>query len=139
MGEKGAVNVQGLRDFALLAGRIFMAALFIYDAALLVHSPAGSIAYMQQFGVPGLLLYPTAVFELLAGFLIAMGLAVRAAALGLATFCLLTALIFHHDLSDINESIQFGKDLGLAGGFLLVFAGGAGRLSLNRHVRRGKS
>ena len=37
---------------------------------------------------------------------------------------MLTAVVFHRDFADVNELIQFGKDLGLAGGFLFLAAGG---------------
>jgi putative oxidoreductase len=48
---------------------------------------------------------------------------------------LLTALTFHRNLVDLTELIQFGKDFGLAGGFLLLAAGGAGDWSLDARLR----
>ena len=107
-----------------LAGRIFIAAVFIYDATLMVRFPADNMAYMEQYGVPGLLLYPTALFQFFGGLAIVFGLCLRPVALAFAGFCLLTAIVFHRDLADANVLIQFGKDLGLAGGFLFLAAGG---------------
>lgn len=126
--------MNSLRGLALLVGRAFIATVFIYDAVLLTRSPAVNIAFMERFGVPGLLLWPTAIFELVGGMLIILGLATRAAALAFVGFCLLTALIFHHQFADLSEVIQFGKDLGLTGGFLFLFAVGPGPLSLDHRI-----
>ena len=106
-----------------LAGRVLIAAVFIYDATLMVRFPGPNVAYMEQFGVPGLLLYPTALFQFLGGLAIVFGVWLRPLAVAFAGFCLLTAALFHHDFANASELIQFGKDLGLAGGFLLLAAG----------------
>ncbi len=125
-----------LRAPALLAGRVLIAAVFVYDAVLIVQSPAEGASYLEQFGVPGILLYPAAVFEFVAGLMVALGLAARPAALALSGFCVMTALIFHRDLGNPAEALEFGKDIGLAGGFLFLAAEGAGRLSLRRSPRQ---
>lgn len=119
-------------DLARLVGRILIAAIFIYDATQLVRFPEGSATFMEQFGVPALLLYPTAIFEFFGGLLIVIGLFTRLTALAFTGFCLLTALIFHHDLANSSEVLQFGKDLGLAGGFMFLFASGAGCFSFDQ-------
>jgi putative oxidoreductase len=123
------------RNLALLGGRIFIASVFICDAFLLLRSPADSVAYMEQFGVPGALLWPTLAFELVGGMMIVAGLLTRLTSLCFAGFCLLTALIFHRDLADTTEFIQFGKDFGVAGGFLFLAVAGAGSWSLDALFR----
>ena len=127
--------MDALRNFAWLAGRVFIAALFIYDATVLVRFPAGSVEYMERFGVPGFMFWPTAAFQFIGGLMIVAGLATRLIALGFVGFCLLTALTFHRNLADLTELIHFGKDFGLAGGFLFLVAGGAGAWSLDRRWR----
>ncbi len=122
----------------LLAGRVLIAILFIYDATLMVRFPDANAAYMAAFGMPALLLYPTAVLQFAGGVLVLIGAWARPAALALAAFCLATALIFHRQLADTSELIQFGKDIGLAGGYLLLAARGAGALSVDR-ILRGRS
>jgi putative oxidoreductase len=107
----------------LLIGRVLLAAVFIYDATLMVRFPVENAAYMGQFGVPAALLYPTAVFQVVGGLMIVLGLWLRPVALAFAGFCLLTAILFHHDFAAASELIQFGKDVGLAGGFLLLAVG----------------
>jgi putative oxidoreductase len=124
-----------LRNLALLAGRIFIAAIFIYDATLIARFPADNVAYMESFGVPSFVLWPTAFFQFAGGLVIVVGLVTRLTALGFAAFCLLTALTFHRNLVDLTELIQFGKDFGLAGGFLFLAAGGAGDWSLDALLR----
>jgi putative oxidoreductase len=112
-----------------------MAVVFVYDAILLIRAPAANAAYLEQFGVPALLVYPAMILEFFGGLLVAIGLFTRLAALALAAFCLATALLFHHKFLASGEVIQFGKDLGLAGGYMLLVLEGAGRLSL-AHVMR---
>ncbi len=126
--------MEATRNLALAVGRIAMAAIFVYDATLLARFPDGNIAFMERFGVPGILLWPTAAFQFVGGLMIVAGLATRATAVAFAGFCALTALTFHRDLADLNEAIQFGKDFALAGGFLFLFSAGAGAWSLDRRL-----
>ena len=50
-------------------------------------------------------------------------------------FCIATALIAHADWSDMNNMINFQKNLAMAGGFLVLGAFGPGALSID--ARRG--
>ncbi len=125
-----------LRGPLLLIGRVLIAVLFIYDATLMVRFADANAAYMEQFGLPGQLLYPTAMLQFAGGVLVLIGAWARLAALALAVFCLATALVFHHQLADTNELIQFGKDIGLAGGYLFLAAEGAGTVSVDHGLRR---
>jgi putative oxidoreductase len=124
--------MDALRNLALLAGRVLIAALFIYDATVIARFPDATFQYMEKFGLPGSLVWPTAAFQFAGGLLIVAGLATRLTALGFASFCAMTALFFHHDFANAGEVIHFGKDFGLAGGFLILAASGAGAFSLDR-------
>jgi putative oxidoreductase len=75
------------------------------------------------------------ILEILGGLAIIVGWQARIAAFLLAGFCLLSAVLFHGNIGDQGEQIQFLKNLGLAGGFLLIVAHGAGAWSLDN--RRG--
>ena len=86
---------------------------------------------MENHGVPGLLLPLVILTELGGGLLIVCGFQARLAALALSGFCTLTALLFHGDLTDLNELIHFNKDIAIAGGFLVLVAFGAGGWSLD--------
>jgi putative oxidoreductase len=120
-----------LRNLAVLAGRILIAAIFIYDATLIARFPADNAGFLEGFGVPSFMIWPTALLQFAGGLGIVVGLLTRIFALAFAAFCILTALIFHNNFADLGETIQFGKDLGLAGGFLFLAAGGAGEWSLD--------
>ena len=60
----------------------------------------------------------------------------RIAALALAAFTVLAALLFHANFADPMQQIMFLKNLSIAGGFLLLASNGAGVWSVD--VRRGK-
>jgi putative oxidoreductase len=49
----------------------------------------------------------------------------------LAAFCVGTALLAHFDFADQNQMTLFMKNLGLAGGFLLLSVAGAGGYSVD--------
>lgn len=123
-----------MADFAKLAapaGRIFMALIFILGGLSKLGDVAGTGAYMQSAGVPSILAAPAGLFELLAGLAIAVGFQTRITALLLAGFCLLTAALFHSNFADQMQMILAMKNLAIAGGFLILFANGAGGMSLD--------
>lgn len=65
-----------------------------------------------------------------------LGYHTRLAALALAGFCILTAVLFHADFSDTMQMIMFSKNMALAGGFLCLVAHGAGAFSLDNKVKQ---
>lgn len=126
-----------LTDAALAAARLLLSLLFVVEGWLKIRNYAGVLDYMAGHGIPGVLLPAVIALELGGGLLVAAGLFTRWAALALAGFCLLTALLIHGNVADGNEFIQFGKNLGIAGGFLALAVAGAGRWSLD--ARRARS
>ena len=115
---------------ALLA-RLMLVFIFIIEGWGKIGNYAGTQEYMASHGVPGTLLPLVILTELGGGLLVAVGLLTRLAALALAGFCVLAALIFHQNLADANEFIQFTKDMAIAGGFLMLVAFGAGSWSID--------
>jgi len=107
-----------------LVGRILITALFLISAYDKIFSIDGSMSWMEGFGVPGFLLYPTIVLEIILPLCIIVGYQARIAASLLALFCLATAFIFHLDFTDPMQKISFLKNIGLAGGFLFIVANG---------------
>ena len=105
-------------------GRILISALFLLSAYNKIFSIDGTMGWMEGFGIPGLLLYPTIALEIILPFFIIIGYQARLSAGLLAIFCLVTAFIFHYDFNDQMQTIAFLKNLGLAGGFLFVVANG---------------
>lgn len=116
------------------AGRILLAALFLYEAYAKLKGYDLAVRYAASFGVPSVLMPVAIATELGGGALIVLGLFTRLAALALAGFCLVTAFIFHTKLSVTNEVLHFGKDIALAGAFLFVAGRGAGRFSLDARL-----
>ena len=132
-GEAGALPA--LEAAGILAARLLLAALFVVEGWLKLTSYRAIVGYMEANGVPGALLPFVILTELGGGLMVAVGLFTRAAALALAGFCLLTALLFHSVLEQSEQLIHFGKNLGLAGGFLLLALHGGGRWSLDGRRR----
>lgn len=125
-----------LHDVGELAGRILLAAIFLLSGWSKIGGYAGTQGYMESMGVPGALLPLVIAVELGAGLLIVAGLWTRLAALALAGFTLLSALLFHANIGDPMQQIMFLKNLAIAGGFLVLFARGAGPLSLDARRAR---
>ncbi|MFY9315430.1 MAG: DoxX family protein [Burkholderiales bacterium] len=120
-----------LHDFSELAGRILIATIFVVAGAGKIAGYAGTQAYMQSQGVPGVLLPLVIAAELGGGLLIILGLWTRLAALALAGFSILSALLFHANFADQMQQIMLMKNFAMAGGFLFLVAHGAGALSLD--------
>lgn len=120
-------------DLASLVGRIFLASLFIVFGFEKITGYASSAGYMETYGLPGALLPLAIVAELGGGLAILFGFFSRWAALALAGFCIVTALVFHTAWSgDAGQGqfINFMKNIALAGGLLLLFANGPGRYAV---------
>jgi putative oxidoreductase len=113
------------------AGRILLAALFLYEAYVKLSAYGPAVQYAAAYGVPSVLMPFAIATELGGGVLVVLGLFTRLAALAFAGFCLMTAVIFHTKFSDSNQVLHFGKDIALAGAFLFVAGRGAGRFSLD--------
>jgi putative oxidoreductase len=120
-------------DLASLVARLLLSPIFIIAGIEKVTGYEGSAGYMEAYGLPGVLLPLAIVAELGGGLAILLGVFSRWAALALAGFCIVTALIFHTAWSgDAGQmqQISFLKNLGLAGGLLLLFANGPGRYAV---------
>lgn len=115
---------------ASLLARFLLSAIFVIAGAEKLMGYEGTVGYMEQYGVPGALL-PVVIFtELAGGLAILFGVLTRWAALGLAAFSLLAALIFHADLGDSVQFVLFLKNLAIAGGLLLLAVHGPGAYAL---------
>lgn len=123
-----------------LLARVALALIFIASGWGKLSDYAGTVAYMESMQVSASLL-PLVIFaELGGGLAVLLGFQTRLAALGLAVFSVLTAILFHVGGSDAaqqyNNSIHFMKNIGLAGGFLALMLLGAGRLSIDQLLER---
>ncbi len=121
-------------DVFLLIGRILAASLFIMSGVQKLMGIEGVAGYVYSVGLPYpyVLAWVVAIFETLAGILLLIGFFTRSAALGLAAFCIFTAIVFHYQPDNQQQMINFMKNLALAGGYLAFAAVGAGRFSIDR-------
>ena len=108
-----------------LIGRIFISTVFLLSGFNKIGNYEGTIGWMESFGLPGFLLIPAIILEILAPILIIIGYQTKIAAGALSLFCLATAIIFHNDFSDQMQFIAFMKNIALAGGFLFLVINGA--------------
>ena len=124
--------MSNLIDFS---ARILISALFLISAYNKIFNIESSMNWMSGYGVPGILIYPTILLEILLPVMIIIGYKVRIAAGLLSIFCLLTAFIFHFDFADQIQLILFLKNIGLAGGFLFVVVNGTKEWSLDKEKK----
>ena len=120
-----------MTPYAAPLGRLLLSLIFVLGGASKFGNLAGTGAYMETVGLPAILAGPAAAFELAGGLAILLGWQTRLVALLLAGFCLVTAALFHNNFADQVQMIMFLKNLGLAGGFLTLYAHGGGGMSLD--------
>jgi len=112
-------------------GRIFLSALFLFNGIAKIFYYEGTIEYMENFSVPGYLIIPAIIIEILFPILLTIGYKTRFSAIVLALFTILLAVIFHTDFSSQIQLTQFLKNFAIAGGFLIIFAYGPNKYSID--------
>ncbi len=117
-----------------LTGRIFLSFIFLLAGIGKIFNYEGTIDYMENFGVPGYLLTPAIILEILFPLLIIVGYKTKISAIILSIFSILLAIIFHTDFSNQMELMSFLKNLAIAGGFLIIFVRGAGKYSIDQRL-----
>ena len=118
-----------------LIGRVLISSLFLVSAFNKIFSIGGSMDWMEGFGVPGFLIYPAIVLEIILPIFVIVGYRARISAGLLAIFCLATAFIFHLDFSNQMQLVSFLKNIGLAGGFLFIVVNGTRDWSVDREKK----
>ena len=108
-----------------LIGRVFISGIFLLSGFNKIGNYDGTIGWTESFGLPGFLLIPAIVLEIVAPILIIVGYQTKIAAAALSLFCIATAIIFHTDFSDQMQVVAFMKNIALAGGFLFLLVNGA--------------
>jgi putative oxidoreductase len=126
-----------LHPWIELAARLLLVAMFIITGFNKIGGYEGTQQYMQSMGVPGALLPLVIALEIGGGLAVAVGFGTRIVAFLLAGFTMLATLIFHSNLADQAQMLFFLKNLGITGGFLLLFVHGAGPLSIDAKRARG--
>ena len=120
-----------LNNLTMLAGRAMLAAIFIVAGFGKIGAYAGTQAYMESAGIPGMLLPAVIALELGGGIAILIGFQTRVLAAMLGAFTLVAAIVFHSDFSQQLQSILFMKNVAIAGAFLLLLSQGPGAWAID--------
>lgn len=119
-------------------GRVGLSLIFIMAGIGKLMEPESTNAYISSnpyLSSMGFLpmAWGVGLFELIAGIFILIGFMTRLTSLLLAGFTILTALFFHNDFGDPLQMQMFLKNIAIAGGFLVLFAYGNTRASLDSY------
>ena len=117
-----------------LLGRILISSLFLLNGIFKISNYDGTVAWIESFGMPGILIIPAIILEVFGPILIIIGYKVKIAAGFLSLFCVATAIIFHNDFSDQMQFTSFMKNIALAGGFLFIVVNGTKDLSIEKKI-----
>ena len=123
--------MKSIQDAAVLLARILIFSWFFPAGLGKVTHYAATATYMDANGVPSWLLPLVIATEIGCAVFLLFGWKTRLFAFLLAGYTLLAVLLFHlHPTSDTGSIIQMAE-LVDAGGFLVLFAHGAGNWSLD--------
>ena len=136
MGKADTCKTQD--DMILLAGRVALGAIFVKSGLQKLLALSAFAAGLAQRGVPQseTLAVIGATVEFVGGLLIVAGFRTREAALLMIVFVIVATGISHRfwefvEAARRTQESQFFKNLSIIGGFLLLFACGGGRFSLD--------
>tara|TARA_B100001029_G_scaffold79480_1_gene65148 strand:- start:46 stop:423 length:378 start_codon:yes stop_codon:yes gene_type:complete len=115
-----------------LLGRVLISAIFLLNGFFKISNYDGTVGWIESFGIPGVLIIPAIILEVIGPILIIIGYKTKIAAGFLSLFCILTAIIFHNDFSDQMQLTSFLKNIALAGGFLFIVVNGAKEFSIEK-------
>ena len=122
----------------VVTARVLLAAMFVLAGFSKFAGLAGTAGYIASKGLPmpSVLAFGTAALEVVAGLALAIGFQARWAALALAIFTLLASVLFHNFWAmpaeqQMVQQLMFMKNLAVTGGLLMVFAFGAGPVSVD--------
>ncbi len=121
------------KALGMLIGRIILVYIFLASGSGKVGNFGGTAQMMAQHGIPmaSFFLVGAICFELGGSLLVALGLLTRLGALLLLIFLIPTTLVFHGNIADPMQKIQFMKNVAIFGGMLFILAAGPGRFSLD--------
>ena len=116
-------------------GRIFISVLFLYEAIRKFFNQIETIDYMENYGIPEFLFYPSLLFELIFPFLLIIGFKTRIAAIAMFVFTMSVSFIFHMDFIDNMQIIAFLKNLSISGGFLIIASYEAKKFTIDYYLK----
>lgn len=117
-------------------GRLLLGVMFVLGFVEKIGNMEGFTQYMVAGGLPAFMAWPAVLFELLAGSAVILGFQTRIAALLLAGFCVVTAVLYHISAGDPTNMIMAMKNFAIAGGMLVLAVHGAGPISIDARRKR---
>jgi putative oxidoreductase len=130
--------IDHISDEVILAARLLLATLFLIFGWRKLRDYSGTVSQIVQLGapLPELAAAVAIVMELPVAFAVAVGAFARLSALLLVFYTLGTALIGHRywtmtGVDQVASMDGFYKNLGIMGGFLLLYITGAGKYSID--------
>ena len=123
------------------AGRLLIGLPFAMSglSKLAAYGPTTEMISAVGLPVPPLAFVVAVAVELGGGLLLIAGFRVRLIAIALALFSLATAVSFHSNFADQNQMIHFLKNIMIAGGLLQIVAFGAGAISIDNRLSKGRA
>jgi putative oxidoreductase len=134
------VNTMESTRYLPFVGRLLIGLPFAMSGLGKLATYGTTTAMIAAVGLPAPpLAYAVAVaVELGGGLLLVAGYQARSVAIALALFSIATALSFHSNFADQNQMIHFLKNVMMAGGLLQIAAFGAGAISLDNRLSKGR-
>ena len=116
-------------------GRLFLSTIFLFEGIRKFFFQDETIEYMESYGVPEFLFYPSLFFELIVPILLIIGFKTRIAATLMFLFTLIVSIIFHSDFSNNMQIIAFLKNLSISGGFLIIASYEAKKFTIDYYLK----
>jgi putative oxidoreductase len=134
------INTMDNTRYLPFVGRLLIGLPFAMSGLGKLAAYGQTTAMIAAVGLPvPPLAYAVAVaVELGGGLLLVAGYQTRLVATALALFSFATALSFHSNFADQNQMIHFLKNVMMAGGLLQIAAFGAGAISLDNRLSKGR-
>jgi putative oxidoreductase len=131
------------RPSTALLGRIAIAAIFLVSGTAKLVDVQGTAGHMAAVGIPypEMLAMIAGLAEILGALSLIAGALTRIGAIGLILYLIPTTLLFHNFWAFEGDQVptqlaNFFKNLGIAGGLMLLVAYGPGRYSIDSVLRR---
>jgi putative oxidoreductase len=122
-----------LLRFVPVLGRLLIAIIFIWAGFGKLTGFEGAVGYAASAGMPmpsiGIVI--AIIVELGGGILLLVGFKTKWVAAAIAIFAVAAAAVFHTNFADVEQQINFFKNLAIAGGLLQIVYFGAGPLSID--------
>jgi putative oxidoreductase len=121
---------------ALLAGRLGLGIIFLVSGLGKLAGWSGTVAHAASKGVPEVLLAGAVALEILGGLSVLVGWKTRWGAAALLVFLAPVTVVFHGfwgvPAAEAQlQTIQFLKNVSIAGGLLALWAAGPGTISVD--------